>query len=317
MNVAYVAKHGNHDNRDEDAIGWCLERLGCNLHRYPLGSNGGVRYADDLNKAFESDFGGPPDLLLIHKWDDLAAYAATNAKAKAFWNFDLVTSRSDGELAKRSVVRFKWMAEAMAASTVGFCTDGDFVAQYPDKLVHLLQGVDQREAENPIWLPDEKKDIDILFTGSTIHGGIRQSFVKEMEERWGKRFVAFGHHPKDRVHGRHLAALIARTKVVVAPDGPVTDRYWSNRIYLTLGFGAFLIHPFCEILSHHYTGGLEVAYYASRNVLHSQIRYALQPENAFFRRQTAEAGWRRTLRDHKYVDRVAILLDEVRKRTSK
>ncbi len=105
----------------------------------------------------------------------------------------------------------------------------------------------ERRCEQRVrWMDRILPHVDACFcTDGDWAAKRRESFIQEMRHRWGSRF----HHVERGVHGAQLAELIARARVVVAPDSPVTDRYWSNRVYNALGLGAFLMHPSCFELS--------------------------------------------------------------------
>ncbi len=200
---------------------------------------------------------------------------------------------------------------------LGFMTHGDQVAKdKTGKLRWLMQGADERvmgpgtphppSKYSPTWTGD------ILFTGSVIHGGRRISFVEEMQARYGDRFLAFGHHPKERIHGRPLADLLATAKIVVAPDGPITDAYMSNRIYQALGFGAFLMHPYCGIAASHYRNTEHLFFYRDRPHLYALMDDLLQPEWDVQRRRIGMAGFKHTEARHTYRHRCAELVESVR-----
>lgn len=298
MQILYIAKHGPHDNCDEDAIAFTLEKLGHSVARVQ---------ESEAELSFPQ---GHYDLMLFHKWDGyINCKAAGNTLyPQVFWYFDLVES-DDWNLQARSVERREWLERASITADLGFCTDGDYVLKHPEKLVHLMQGADERVVG--FGTPDGPP-IDILFTGSTIHGGKRISHINELKERYGERFVAFGHHPKERVHGRALANLIARAKIVVAPDGPVTNHYWSNRVYQALGFGAFLLHPWCSELAEQYFSNLHLCYYVDRDHLHEQIEYHLcKPA---IRITIQQHGLTRTIAEHLYRHRCEELLKVVKER---
>jgi spore maturation protein CgeB len=126
-----------------------------------------------------------------------------------------------------------------------------------------------------------------------------------MKASYGNRF----RHVPNSLHQRELAEEISKCRIVVAPDSPVTDRYWSNRVYLMLGFGAFLLHPYCTDLAKEYVEGKELVFYRDRSDLHDKVAYFLaHPEE---RLAIAQAGYERTLRDHTYTKRCERLIELV------
>lgn len=257
MRIGYVAKHDSGGNDDEGAITYALEKLGHTVLR--LQEARGYR-ADRLDC----------DFILFHKWSDTSAMKRCKVPL-VFWYFDLVDF-PDPTLAERCKKRREWMEHVMPCVHLGFCTDGDWVERdRTGKLVTLRQGADERVVGLGEREPGYKEAYDTLFTGIRAGGGSKRvSFVDEIQRTYGDRF----YHVTKGVHGRELANLIASSKIVVAPDGPVTDRYWSNRVYNALGFGAFLLHPYCEELLKEYEGD-GMLLYRTREQLHRMIANAL------------------------------------------
>jgi hypothetical protein len=321
VRILYIAHHGQmRSNDDEGAIVHALKVLGHDVYR--LQENHG-RIAPTVSNL---------DLILFHKWEDTTTLHRLKGKApRVFWYFDLVDFPSDPTLTRRSQARKDWMEGVLPHVELGFCTDGDWVntvnsrdatpddEAQQDKLVWLPQGADERIAGLGCYLASGCPTCnrtwggcDILFTGIRKGGEQRASFVDEMGSRYGRRF----RHIQAGIYGRVLADLIASAKVVVAPDGPVTDCYWSNRVYNTLGFGGFLLHPYCEGLLQHYEPGKDFVFYRSRGELHERLGYFLQdhPTVAEHRRQIAEEGLATTLSRHTYRHRVEVLLKTVKER---
>lgn len=290
MNITYVARHGQNDsNDDEGAIAYALEQLG---HKVTCIHESKGRLA----------FRHPGDFLLFHKWNNVVGMKQSGMP-RVFWFFDLV-EHHDKDLASRCKSRKDWMRMAMQQVILGFCTDGGWVANDTTrKLIKLEQGVDERILGHKSSSEDR---IPILFTGITKGGGeTRISFVETMAQKYGKKFVQV----ESGVYRQKLADLVGRADIVVAPDGPITDSYWSNRVYLMLGLGAFLLHPHCKDLEQHYKDGVELVYYRNRDELHSKIAYYQErPEQ---REQIRLAGLARTKAEHTYRHRCTKLLEAV------
>ena len=303
--ILYLARHRNPATaEDEAAIGHALESLGHEVIRLdePYVSPKRRRVPVTINKITEADTQRPADFLLFHHYGDFGQLAKF-PHPKCFWYFDRVTC-DDPTLAGRSQVREAWLQQAMQTAGVGFCTDGDAVARHPDRLVFLPQGCDERVAGRGAGHGAG----DILFTGIARGGVGRESFVAEMRARYAQRFM----HVERGFHGRDLANLVASHPIVVAPDAPVSDRYASNRVWLTLGYGGFLLHPWCDFLQGCYRDGKEIVYYRNRAELHAHIAYYLgNPEE---RQRIAQAGLQRTLAEHTYRHRAAKLIEVVRER---
>ena len=294
--LAYIAKHDQKagtSNDDEGSIHHALTALGHDVQRLQERKGFMVKRIPDC------------DFVLFHKWADVSTIRSLKIP-KVFWYFDLVEF-PDHTLEARNVTRREWMREITPHVDLGFCTDGDWVDQdKTGKLVWLTQGADQRIAG--FGTPIEGNPPPILFTGIRRGGLARSSFVDEMQVNYRQSF----NHIERGLHGRELADTIAASKIVVAPDGPVTDRYWSNRVYNMLGFGAFLLHPWSAGVAAHYKEDEEIVFYRSRAELHDKIKYWWNRDEQ--RQWIAECGYKRTMAEHTYLHRCQRLMEVVEER---
>lgn len=296
MRILYVGKHTPSDNQDELSITHALRKLGHQVT--PIHESAARVHIQGHTKDVRGH-----DVLLFHKWDDVGSLQRAKGLGVpcVFWNFDVVDANEDG-LGLRSDVRIDWVNRVAPYCVTGFCTDGGWVEKWngegkAPKLHWLMQGADER-----IKGPGQSKpslECDILFTGSVLHGGKRMSHIEHLKQRWGEQFKCVGHKPRDRVHGRALADLYASAKVIIAPDGPIGKSYWSNRVYLTLGFGGFLLHPYCERLREHYNPQ-QLVMYKSRDELDNMIDYYTHSEQEAVRQRYRIAGYLETERRHLY-----------------
>lgn len=303
MKIVYVAKHDSGGNDDEGAITHALTVLG---HRVEV-----LREVRGHN-AHRLD----GDFLLFHKWDRAADFLPRLKIPKVFWYFDMVGDGGDPTLAKRSAARVAWMQRVLPLVELGFCTDGDWVRYaeqwYGVKLRQLTQGFDERMLPHAIvGEGDEGRVNDVLFVGGRGGGRVRESFVQELEARYGQRFK----HVPHGCYGPDLAKLIRASKVVVAPDGPTGEWYCSNRVYNMLGFGAFLVHPERRILEQQYDDRQdweEILLYEDRREMFDMIDLYLKCLEE--RRRISRAGHERTVAEHTYKHRCAELVATVQKK---
>ena len=293
MKVAYVAKHGNHDNADEDAIGFALEQLGCEVIRIEENKNWGLKHCI-------------ADFVLFHHWREV--YKISKCRLpKVCWCFDLI-NWPDPTLERRNQDRIKWMEALTPVLDLCFCTDGDWVNQDTSgKLVRLTQGMDERYIGYGL---KEGSQVRLLFTGSPNGGEQRKSHIEQLKEKYGEQFKVID--GRARVHQQDLANEFANASIVIAPDAPITDNYWSNRVYLTLGMGGFLLHPYSVTLTQEYNPGKELAYYYSREQLLDDISYYLRHPQE--REELRRAGMEKTRQFHTYRHRCERLLAIVKER---
>jgi len=294
MKILYVANHDSGGNDDEGAIAYALSNLGHEVVR--VQERRGASSLLYRRKGI--------DLLLFHKWSDIATLRAFEGVCpRVFWYFDLVDWPCES-VRGRSLQRIKWMNDVPPNVEFGFCTDGDWVAEdSTGKLRWLPQGADERVVGVGVPCDDAKK-VDLFFAGIGQSGGKgRASFVEAVRERYGGRFL----HVERGLYGRDLANQIASSKIVLCPDSPVTDRYWSNRVYNMLGFGAFVLHPYCEKLSETVSS---VTFYLSRDNLFDAIDYCLPQETQ--RKEMSRLGFAEVRSKHLYRYRLEQLLNVVR-----
>lgn len=281
MRILYVAKHNSGDNDDEGSIAHALEVLGHEVVRVHE-----MRRHRPRNGDIAAEI--PPgryDFCLFHKWEVVSEIAVVARMMPCcFWYFDLISNTDDPTLSDRMARRRKWFEDVMPHCRTAFLTDGDWVDRRNSEwgprargqtIYWLMQGADERYVGHGVpRFPDTP---DILFTGTRYHGTRRAEHIDRLQARYGGRFGVVGENQRQspRRHGRELADLFASCKVVVAPDGPCTDRYWSNRIYLTAGFGGYLIHPLCKGLEPHYNTA-ELRQYRDRDELDRMIDYAIE-----------------------------------------
>lgn len=343
MRILYVAKHASGDNDDEGAIAHALEVLGHSVVKVQESRRQRIDGHQGILRVIQREsMGKPIDFCLFHKWEVVSEIAEVSRHWPCvFWYFDLIANDDDPTLALRMQQRRRWFYDVIPHCTTAFLTDGDWVdrwnsgdprqrvvfasddnptaprvTEFVDRPLHwLMQGADERYVGMGESIYDKYPQADypdILFTGTRFHGAKRADHIARLERRYGSRFGVIGENQRrsPRRHGRALADLFATCKVVVAPDGPTTDRYWSNRIYLTAGLGGYLIHPYCAGLEPHYNTA-EVRQYRNRDELERMIDYALScpAEIPTMRMSGLHATKQRNLYRH----RVEVLTETVRK----
>ena len=292
MRVGYVAKHDSGGNDDEGAITFALEQLGHTVSRLRE-ARGKLAYKLDC------------DFVLFHHWYDPESLSNVRVPT-VFWNFDLVMY-PDPTLKERNTRRVGWMNTITPLVDVGFCTDGDWVAQdKTGKLIRLTQGADERYVGR--GQPKYPNLPPILFTGTHRGGGRgREAFVEHMLTRWRDQFMQINGQ-----HQRNLADFITSSQVCVAPNHPATDHYWSNRVYLTAGFGGCLLHPFCKSLERQYASHEGIVTYDSLQDFDERLHDMLDsPEECL---KIGQRAYERTLKEHLYRHRVEKLIQVVQER---
>lgn len=295
LRILYLARHSNPlSNDDEGGITGNLRELG---HEVECIQESKIQILE--RSSIKADF------ILYHHCKSLTALTKSPIP-KVFWCFDRIYW-NDTKLATRNATRMEWITKATEISEIGFCTDGDWVNRdNTGKLVWLMQGFNQ-------YLPRVKNintsSSKILFTGGGRDYG-RDAFVTEMRQRYGDRFI---HIPKG-AYRQNLVSLIEDSAIVVAPPTPVTNRYWSNRVYVIMGMGGFLLHPTTQGLEQDFDADVgDLNFYGSMQDLHECIRYFTYKGNHEIE-EFRKYGQEQVLTHHTYKNRCQTLITTVRER---
>lgn len=305
MKIVYIAKHHSGGNDEEGAITYALEQLGHTVDR---------RHEKKVYGA--PDIKG--DLLLFHKWSDYGRLAEMRMP-KVFWYFDLINSH-DATLVERDNNRKEWMKNVLPIVDLGFCTDGDFVKvqcrQIPgnaftdffdaQKLYVLRQGFDERQ----LGIGRKQAYInDLLITAVRKGAGIkRMQFIESVVKDYSNRLT----HQSHGVHGQNLADMIINHKIVIAPNYPISDNYWSNRVYLTMGYGGLILHPYSKALSESFMSGKHLFFYRTYGEMKDLIYRLMHNED--IRTLVVKQGEQEIRDNHLYVHRCEQMLSIVKQR---
>lgn len=287
MKIVYIANHHQRSSTDDEgAITHALRVLGHEVLCYE------ERHPQKAVKERGVDF------VLFHHWKTAYAYVHLFNAPKVMWYFDLVDAK-DPSVAVRSGRRIKAITSTMQSVQAAFFTDGDWVADdTTKKAFHLSQGADERIVGRGTYSPGVPP---LLFTGMRRgNGSGRVAFVEEMSARYGDKFLHLTQHYREE-----LRDYIASTEITVCPSSPVTDRYWSNRVYNAAGFGGCILHPYSTGLAEHFEE-YEVATYRNAQEMHVMIDFLLK--NQSNRELLSENALARVQEQHLYRHRVEKML---------
>lgn len=290
MHIAYVANHGQvgTSNDDEGAIAYALKQLGHTV--IPIQQL--LLSVRDKIEASEAE------LVLFHHWDSIDIINQIKIP-KAFWSFDLIGSSKD-----RSV---EWVKALSDTCLCGFLTDGSYIEKHNQENVSsnlhwLMQGFDSRQRIRSQNIVSGQ----ILFTG-LLHDQKRKNMCDVLRYQYRDKFI---HHPC-RLYGNNLVSVIQRANVVIAPPSPIRDNYWSNRVYLTLGCGGFLLHPYCEGITQHYQDKYDLVYYHNQKEMLELIEYYTADIESAIR--IRENGRATTFEKHTYIHRCREMINIVKR----
>lgn len=168
----------------------------------------------------------------------------------------------------------------------------------------LRQGIYEPECAT---IPGDKM-CDIAFIG-TVNGDFqyRQELIRRLFLHYRDRFGWFGQQSSHHIRGERLSRLISSTPVIIG-DSVYSPRYWSNRIYETIGRGGFIIHPNIEGLESEfkYYKHMIPYDYGDFDGLYEKIDYFLEHQDEA--RKIAEAGQAHVKSNHTLKHRCQQLL---------
>lgn len=173
----------------------------------------------------------------------------------ACWLFDLYF-----DLPSNRILKLKNKLPPYNVETV-FSTDGGHEEQFKQAGIKhklLRQGVYGEEA----IMFDLPKTHKLIFVGGDAFGN-RANLLENLKNKYPD-FEWLGKPCKKQYRGLELNELYASTKIVVGDSFP-SPRYWSNRIYETLGRGGFLLHPKVEGLEEEFKDGEHLVLYERGN----------------------------------------------------
>ncbi|MFA5652241.1 MAG: glycosyltransferase [Candidatus Paceibacterota bacterium] len=209
---------------------------------------------------------------------------------KVMWFFDPVKLFQQREIDIETITQY---------IDYGFLVDDTWRRRHKFKNLYSL-----KEGIGTVYkgvVRDELK-CDVAFAGSLY--GEREEFVATLKQHFGNKFKVF-----DNLFGQDMADLCASAKIIVAPDFPTNEFYWSSRIYLTLGLGGFLVHPDVYGLKPELIEGTHFAGYKGIDELIMTIEYFLENEDQ--RKQIQEQGQKKCLETCTFEDRLEIMLEVI------
>ncbi len=182
----------------------------------------------------------------------------------------------------------------------GFLVDDTWRRRHKFKNLYSL-----KEGIGTVYKGKVRKEFeyDIVFIGNIY--GEREDFVNFLSQQYGSKFKVF-----NNVFKQDLADLCVSAKIIVAPDYPSNEFYWSSRFYLITGLGGFLVHPDLYGLKEEFTEGKHFAGYKGPRELISTIDYYLENEKS--RQAIQVEGQKRCLEIATFKHRIKEMLEYVK-----
>ncbi len=288
MKILYIAKHGQQNNDDEGSIYKALTLLGHQVERFQLSD-----FQDDhpMLDLVSSDY----DFALFHKLPstNYIEYVCDRWKGVC-WYFDAID--------KGFISNDEYADTVQQFCHTGFFTDGDFViSKNKDNIKLLRQGLDDIDIEHQ---QTTKPSIDFVFIGTIGHGGYgaRQEYLTNLISD----FEGWGPHTEYSIFKNDLTSVCQQAKIMLGMP-PSTDNYWSNRVYLLAGRGAFVLHPYAKELENQF--GDSLAFYNNYDELKYKIEYYIAHDQE--RIEMSNKARDIVLDGHCYVNRCMELIKEI------
>lgn len=286
MNILYIGRHGQKNNDDEGEIAYSLTQLGCNVT---------LCHSDGLTEKLLESIKTNYDIALFHKLPiDLIKVVCDRWKGVA-WFFDPI----DKGFRHNDIYAYSIRDIVYK----GFFTDGDFVDTCKDEgydnIFNLYQGFDFSTGFPMINL-DEKRDLLFIGTISIPSYDERREYLIELSKEFGPMA-----HTQYSIFKDDLTKVCHETKVMLGMP-PCSDKYWSNRIYLLGGRGAFLIHPYSEGLYQQFP---LLPMYKDLDDLKEKIKYYCDDRRAIDRLLIRNSLQETIKNGHCYIHRVQKLLE--------
>ena len=144
----------------------------------------------------------------------------------------------------------------------------------------------------------------------------RPQLIDWLSASYGNRFTLFPAPGKPAIRNEALNALYGSTGVVVGDSlvpGFTHQRYWSDRVYETLGRGGFLIHPYIDGMELEFEDGEHLVFFEHGNLadLKEKVDYYLDPANIGEREYIRAAGHEFVATNCTYVHRMREILEIV------
>ena len=157
-----------------------------------------------------------------------------------------------------------------------------------------------------------EKNIDILFVGTCgkNHGEPRREMLHFLQDTYKDRFVWIGKSGPEEMRGENLSKIIQSSKIVIGTC-VLSDFYWSNRVYETMGRGGFLLHPMIPGLNEEIQDGKHFCSFEYGNMedLKNKIDFYLSPENEENREKIRINGFEYVKKNHSLINRAKQVME--------
>lgn len=196
--------------------------------------------------------------------------------------------------------------------TIAIGNINEYQQRCPNTIIkHLQQGCDPltHKREKLTEQDHQKYDCDVMFAGgykSTIHHG-RIELIEYLKKQ-DLNFKLYGY--KNHITDTEQNKANRCAKIVLGNSGwPKLGISMSVREYKIMASSGFLLAQYCKDIEYWFKIGEECDVYKSKEECLEKIRYYL--EHDYERRCIAENGYNIVHKNHKYLDRIKIVLKDL------
>lgn len=214
-----------------------------------------------------------------------------------FWTFDYMRDPSN-----------QWYWPLAPLADICFQTDGrDHDGWYEDNDVNRVELHQAAAPQHDLPVSFTEEDLagwecDVVFMGSLYHE--RRHKIHKFLKGLGVNYKHFG-HPDRELWGSDFAKSCYFSKIVIGDNYINTvPGYWSDRSYLALGCGAFLITADVPFINQVFANGRHLITYQAVDDIKDLVEYYLPREAE--RKLIALEGYRHVQQWHTYAKRIEV-----------
>lgn len=230
-----------------------------------------------------------PDLILVFSFD---LPLSLLKELSEFYKISLVFDDPNPPENKRLLEYGSWL-DYLFVTTDGL--DDIMKKKGIKKTVFCMQGCD-RDEHRKIPTKNKKWASEVAFIGRRVDDSKRISLLKAIDRTynlkvWGSDWEKHGFCClKKNIYPKHYAKICYATKVLIGCD-PNQEmlHYFSNRTWLTLGCGGFLLTNYVPGLEDIFKKGVHLEWYKTHEECLDLIGYYLKHENE--RKRIAITGY--------------------------
>ncbi len=182
-------------------------------------------------------------------------------------------------------------------TTMGSAVNWREVTKIP--VYTLRQGIDPKFH----YTQQHPKTVDVGFIGNLSRDS-RKKWLQTIERGIGKKIRVFSSS-----FGKKLVSVIGHSKIIIGDAYPGSEDkgYWSNRVYVMLGCGAFFICRHIKGIEEEFENFRHLVWAKNDAEMINLIKIYLKDEKS--RERIAEAGYRLVREKYQYKDRIAKMLE--------